>query len=69
MALVGSLGLVGCKSDDAANLYDAPKPLDKMSNEEWCAYYAHYITNPQISAATKATDVERMRARNCPMQG
>ena len=69
LSLVSGLALAGCNSSESPTLYDAPKPLDKMTTEEWCAYYAHYLTNPQISAETKATDIKRMHARGCPMQG
>ncbi len=67
--LLSGLALAGCQSDDDKDLYAAPKPLDKMSNEEWCAFYAHYITNPQLAPKTKETDLQRMRQRGCPMAG
>ena len=62
MALAMALG--ACASDK--NPYDPEKPLDKMSKEEWCDFYAHYLTNPNISAATRASATKQMRDRNCP---
>ena len=54
----------GCES--SKNAYDPDKPLDKMSKEEWCAYYAFYLTNPNISADSRASATKQMRARGCP---
>ena len=63
-ALVLAVGLAGCES--TKNPYDPDKPLDKMSKEEWCNFYAYYLTNPNISAATRASVVKQMRDRGCP---
>ena len=63
-ALVLAVGLAGCES--TKNPYDPDKPLDKMSKEEWCNFYAYYLTNPNISAATRASAVKQMRDRGCP---
>jgi hypothetical protein len=67
--LLGGIALGGCQSDEDKDLYAAPKPLDQMSKEEWCAFYARYITNPQISPKVKAEDLQRMRQRGCPSAG
>ncbi len=67
VALLGSVALSGCSSDKEATVYDAPKPLDKMSNEEWCGYYSHFLTNPQLSQKQRDVDMQRMRERGCPM--
>lgn len=67
MVLFASVALTGCSSDKEAAAYDAPKPLDKMSNEEWCAYYAKFLANPQLSAKNRDIDLQRMRARGCAM--
>lgn len=64
-ALFASVALTGCSSDRETTTYDAPKPLDKMSNEEWCAYYAKFLGNPQLSAKNREIDLQRMRARGC----
>jgi hypothetical protein len=37
-----------------------------MTKEEWCSFYAYYLTNPQISAATRVSATKQMRARGCP---
>lgn len=62
--LVVVLGLAGCES--TKNPYDPDKPLDKMSKEEWCTFYAYYLTNPNISAETRASAVKQMHNRGCP---
>ena len=67
LALSGSAALSGCSSDKSTNAFDAPKPLDKMSKDEWCAYYAQFLTNPQLSPQARATDIQRMRERGCPV--
>ena len=66
MAAALALALVagGCKSDK--NPYDPDKPLDKMSKEEWCSFYAYYLTNPNISPATRASATKQMHDRSCP---
>lgn len=63
-ALMLSLAAAGC--DSTKNAYDPDKPLDKMSKEEWCAYYTFYLTNPSISAASRASATKQMRNRGCP---
>lgn len=66
MVLFASIALAGCSSADKdAGSYDAPKPLDKMSNEEWCAYYVKFLANPQLSPKNREIDLQRMRARGC----
>lgn len=67
LALFASVALTGCSADREAAAYDAPKPLDKMSNEEWCAYYAKFLANPQLSPKNREIDLQRMRARGCAM--
>lgn len=67
MVVGAALALAACSSDKVSTAYDSPKPLDKMSKEEWCAYYGNFLTNPQLSAEARATDLQRMRARGCPM--
>ena len=62
-ALAMTVALGGCGSDK--NPFDPDKPLDKMSKEEWCDFYAHYLTNPKISAATRASAMKQMRDRGC----
>lgn len=67
VALAGCLALAGCSGKEEATLYDAKVPLDKMSTPEWCAYYTKFLTNPQLSAKNREVDLQRMRARGCPM--
>ncbi len=62
--ILGGLGFAGCQSTETS--IDAPKPLDKMSKEEWCAFYAHYLTTPNLPAETKQADIKQMRAKGCP---
>ena len=59
-----AVGLGGCES--TKNPYDPDKPLDKMSKEEWCSFYAYYLTNPRISVETRASATKQMRNRACP---
>ena len=57
-------GLAGCQSH---NSYLEPsKPLDKMSAEELCSYYAHYRENPDLSQHGRDVATGQMRAKNCP---
>ena len=63
-ALTLAMAVGGCGSDK--NPFDPDKPLDKMSKQEWCDFYAHYLTNPKISAATRASATKQMRDRDCP---
>ncbi len=63
-ALALALVTAGCES--TKNPYDPDKPLDKMSKEEWCAYYTFYLTNPSITEATRASATRQMRSRGCP---
>lgn len=67
LALGSGLVLSGCSSDKETTAYDAPKPLDKMSSEEWCAYYGHFLSNPQLTPKAREIDLQRMRSRNCPI--
>lgn len=62
--LLGGLGLGGCHSSDDPTV-EAPKPLDKMSKEEWCSFYAGYLTRPNIADAVKQADRQKMRDRGC----
>ena len=59
-----ALALGGCQS--SKNPFDPDKPLDKMTKEEWCSFYAYYLTNPAISNETRANATRQMRARSCP---
>lgn len=63
-ALALAVGVGGCQS--TKNPYDPDKPLDKMSKEEWCIFYAYYLTNPAISSETRASATKQMRDRGCP---
>ena len=63
-AVMLALATAGCES--TKNPYDPDKPLDKMTKEEWCAYYAFYLTNPNISVATRGSATKQMRNRGCP---
>ena len=58
-----ALALGGCQS--SKNPFDPDKPLDKMTKEEWCSFYAYYLTNPAISNETRANATRQMRARGC----
>ncbi len=69
LAFLGAVGLGGCQSDEDKSMYIAPKPLDQMSTEEWCAFYAKYVADPKTSPKNKDADRARMRARGCPMAG
>ena len=62
-ALAMALAAAGCQSDKSP--YDPEKPLDKMSKEEWCNFYSYYLTNPNISDATRASATKQMRDRGC----
>ena len=59
-----ALAAGGCES--TKNPYDPDKPLDKMTKEEWCSYYAFYLTNPNISAESRTNATKQMRNRGCP---
>ena len=37
-----------------------------MTKEEWCAFYAFYLTNPDISDATRTSANKQMHNRACP---
>ena len=63
-ALALALVAGGCESTKSK--YDPDKPLDKMTKEEWCAFYAFYLTNPDISDATRASANKQMHNRACP---
>lgn len=63
-ALVLGLGLAGCQSHDS--YLEPSKPVDKMSPEELCAYYAHYRENPDLNAHARDVATQQMRAKNCP---
>ena len=64
LAIALALVTAGCES--TKNPYDPDKPLDKMTKEEWCAYYAFCLTNPNNSEQTRASATKQMRARGCP---
>ena len=66
LALLVSSLLSGCLSTEES-YYDAPKALDKMSPEERCNFYAHYISNPQLSQQAKSVATQEMRAKGCPV--
>ena len=61
--VLAGLALGGCHSDDPT--VDAPKPLDKMSKEEWCSFYQSYLTRPNLAEAVRQEDLKRMRERGC----
>ena len=61
--VLGGLALGGCHSDDPT--VDAPKPLDKMSQDEWCTFYRGYLTRKDVSDAVRQADLKRMRDRGC----
>ena len=64
MAFLLGLMVAGCQSDDNS-FYNAPKALDKMTPEDRCAFYAHYVSNPGLSASAKSVAIEEMRAKGC----
>ena len=64
-AALASLALGGCFGDDSTSFYNAPKPVDKMSQDELCSFYAHYRDNPQLSAQGKEIATKQMRAKGC----
>ena len=64
LALAAGLALAGCQSDDES-FYNAPKALDKMSPEETCKFYDHYVANPDLSPHNKALAIEQMRVKGC----
>ena len=64
---VAALGAAGCES--TKNPFDPPKPLDKMTQEEWCSYYAFYLTNPGLSQQTRTIATTQMHKRGCPNVG
>lgn len=64
-ALALALVAGGCQSDDKSK-WDPDKPLDKMTKEEWCNFYTFYLTNPNISDATRVSAGKQMHAKGCP---
>lgn len=64
LAALAALALAGCKSDDE-DFYNAPKALDKMSPEEVCTFYRHYISNPNLNPSSKAIATEQLQAKGC----
>jgi hypothetical protein len=63
--ILASLALAGCKSTDESTI-NASKPLDKMSNEEWCAFYSSYLSKATVAPDVRKADLQAMRARGCP---
>ncbi len=61
--VVTSLAVGGCES--TKNPYDPDKPLDKMSKEELCSYYAFYLTNPSLSESTRRIATTKRREKGC----
>ncbi len=66
MGAAVALALVAGGCESTKNPYDPDKPLDKMNKEEWCNYYTFYLTNPNISAASRASANKQMHDRGCP---
>jgi nitrous oxide reductase accessory protein NosL len=66
LALAAGVALAGCQSDEDS-FYNAPKPLDKMSPDEVCTFYQHYLSNPSLSASNRAITVEQLKAKHCPV--
>jgi hypothetical protein len=64
LAVALGLALAGCQSEEDS-FYNAPKPLDKMSPEEVCTFYQHYLSNPELSPSNKAIATEQLRAKHC----
>jgi nitrous oxide reductase accessory protein NosL len=65
LIFAAAVALAGCQSEEES-FYNAPKPLDKMSPEEVCSFYQHYLSNPDLSASNRAITTEQMRAKHCP---
>ena len=65
--LAAALAAAGCES--TKNPFDPPKPLDKMTQEEWCSFYAFYLTNPSLSQQTRTIATTQMHKRGCPNVG
>ena len=65
--LIAALATAGCES--TKNPFDPPKPLDKMTQDEWCSYYAFYLTDPNLSQQTRTIATGQMRKRGCPNAG
>lgn len=63
LAIASALAVGGCES--TKDPYDPDKPLDKMTKEEWCNFYTYYLTNPNISAETRASALKQMHNRGC----
>ncbi len=63
-AVAVGLLLAGCQSEDES-FYNAPKALDKMSPDELCTFYAHYVSNPDLSAQAKTVALDTMRKKGC----
>jgi nitrous oxide reductase accessory protein NosL len=61
--VVGGLALAACHKDDPT--VETPKPLDKMSKEEWCAFYSNYLKRPELTAEVREKDLAAMRQRGC----
>ncbi|MCW6508685.1 lipoprotein [Lichenifustis flavocetrariae] len=68
LALVAGLVLAGCQSEEDS-FYNAPKALDKMTPEEVCKFYEHYVANPDLSAHNRALAMDQMRAKGCSAKG
>lgn len=45
----------------------APKPIDQMTNEEWCAFTARYVSNPELAEDSRRIAIGKMKARGCPV--
>lgn len=62
-----SLTLGGCLGfGDDKSVFDPPKPLDKMTTQEWCDYHVLYLSNPGISLQSRQIATGQMRRRGCP---
>ncbi len=61
--ILTALALGGCES--TKNHYDPDKPIDKMTHEELCSYYAFYLTNPNLMEQTRRIATTKMHEKGC----
>ena len=56
--------VAGCQSKDS--YLEPSKPVDKMSHDELCTFYAHYRDDPNLTPHAKDVATQQMRAKGCP---
>ena len=64
LGVLAAISLAGCQSKDS--YLEPSKPIDKMSHDELCAFYAHYRDDPSLTPHSKEVATEQMRVKGCP---